>query len=271
MRRLVRIPVRTVVIAAMILAGALYVAAEARYAVSQRRQVELARLESSVVPAQASIQPTTPTGVPTAPQPTPSAASNDELAAEQQASQLPAQKPAARRDGHTRQIVISIADRQLALLEDGQVIKTYWIAVGTRGTPSPEGDFRVINHAQNPTYRHEGKEIAPGKNNPLGSRWMGLSLKGYGIHGTNVPSSIGKAASHGCFRMAKDDVEDLYSRVQVGDTVTVRRQRDELIARVFATSPVAGATTSLAAKSAGNSDVQVASAASPAAAVEAEQ
>ena len=58
-------------------------------------------------------------------------------------------------------------------------------------------------------------------------------MKGYGIHGTNVPSSIGKAASHGCFRMGKEDVEDLYSRVQVGDTVSVRRERDAMIAQVF--------------------------------------
>src|SRR5262249_55267219 len=102
---------------------------------------------------------------------------------------------------HKRQIVISIADRKLAILEDGRLVKTYPIAVGTHDTPSPDGDFVIINHAKDPVYRHADKEIAPGKDNPLGSRWMGLSLKGYGIHGTNVQSSVGKAASHGCFRM----------------------------------------------------------------------
>jgi lipoprotein-anchoring transpeptidase ErfK/SrfK len=294
MRRLVRIPVKTAVVAIMVLAGALYVAAEARHAVSQRRQIELARMEISIAPTPTSVsQPSGPQ--PSVPQPlaalppvpkdaatTVGAASSapafpvqvirpattsDEVAAERQASQLPAQKPAAKKDGHTRQIVISIADRRLALMEDGQVIKTYPIAVGARGTPSPDGDFSVINHAKDPTYRHEGKEIAPGKDNPLGTRWMGLSLKGYGIHGTNVPNSIGKAASHGCFRMGKADVEDLYSRVQVGDAVSIRRQRDELITKVF---PPAANSTMLAAKAA-NNDLQVAAAAGAAQTVEAEQ
>jgi lipoprotein-anchoring transpeptidase ErfK/SrfK len=167
--------------------------------------------------------------------------------------------------GHNRQIVISIADRQLAVLDNGQVIKIYPIAVGTRSTPSPDGDFVIINHAKDPTYRHADVEIGPGKDNPLGSRWMGLSMKGYGIHGTNVQSSIGKAASHGCFRMRKHDVEELYSLVQVGDTVTVRRERDEMIAQVFAAPvfarPATLATTNvLSAKTQSGGDVQMASA-----------
>lgn len=137
-----------------------------------------------------------------------------------------------------RQIIISIADRQLAVIDHGQVLKTYPIAVGARGTPSPNGDFVIINHAKDPVYRHGDAEIAPGKDNPLGTRWMGLSLKGYGIHGTNVQSSVGKAVSHGCFRMRKQDVEELYSLVQVGDTVLVRRERDSMIAKVF-TAPTA--------------------------------
>jgi lipoprotein-anchoring transpeptidase ErfK/SrfK len=61
--------------------------------------------------------------------------------------------------------------------------------------------------------------VAPGKSNPLGSRWMGLSAKGYGIHGTNVPTSIGKAASHGCIRMRKQDLEELFEMVTVGTIV----------------------------------------------------
>lgn len=152
-----------------------------------------------------------------------------------------------------RQIVISIADRKLALLEDGQVLKTYPIAVGARHTPSPDGDFVIVNHAKDPTYRHGNKEIAPGNDNPLGSRWMGLSLKGYGIHGTNVQSSVGKAVSHGCFRMRKQDVEELYTMVQVGDTVAVRRERDAMIAQVFAmpVAPVAAKTLAVAQTNAG--------------------
>jgi len=162
-----------------------------------------------------------------------------------QAKKIEAESPAPLvTPARQRQIVISIADRQLAVVEDGQVLKTYPIAVGARRTPSPDGDFVIINHAKDPTYRHGDTEIAPGNNNPLGSRWMGLSLKGYGIHGTNVQSSVGKAVSHGCFRMRKQDVEELYTMVQIGDTVTVRRERDAMIARVFAApvAPVAAKT-----------------------------
>jgi len=157
-----------------------------------------------------------------------------------------------------RQIVISIADRQLAVVDNGQVLKTYPIAVGSRRTPSPDGDFVIVNHAKDPTYRHRDKEVGPGKDNPLGTRWMGLSLKGYGIHGTNVQSSIGKAASHGCFRMRKQDVEELYTMVQVGDTVTIRRERDAMIAKVFAAPTSAQPAVTLAAAT--NSEVQPAAA-----------
>jgi lipoprotein-anchoring transpeptidase ErfK/SrfK len=155
-----------------------------------------------------------------------------------------------------RQVIISIADRQLAVIEQGQVLKTYPIAVGARGTPSPDGDFVIINHAKDPTYRHGDKEIAPGKDNPLGTRWMGLSLKGYGIHGTNVQSSVGKAISHGCFRMRKQDVEELYALVQVGDTVMVRRERDAMIAKVF-TAPTSAEPAVTLAVAAPGSDIQV--------------
>ena len=133
----------------------------------------------------------------------------------------------------TRFILISIPDRQLALVDNGQVVKVYTISVGTHGTPSPEGTFTIVSHVANPTWSHRGKVIGPGKDNPVRSRWMGLSLKGYGIHGTNAPRSIGKAASHGCFRMGKKDIEELFTLVRIGDTVAVRAQRDELVSQIF--------------------------------------
>jgi hypothetical protein len=133
----------------------------------------------------------------------------------------------------TRFLLISIPDRQLALVDNGQVVKIYPIAVGANHSPSPEGNFTIISRVAKPTWSHKGKVVAPGKNNPVGSRWMGLSLKGYGIHGTNAPRSIGKAASHGCFRMGKKDVEELFTLARVGDTVAVRSHRDDLVAQVF--------------------------------------
>jgi lipoprotein-anchoring transpeptidase ErfK/SrfK len=129
-----------------------------------------------------------------------------------------------------RRIVVSIPERKLALIEDGRVLKLFPVAVGTRGTPSPTGRFKIINRVVSPAYYHEGKVVPPGRSNPLGNRWMGLNKKGYGIHGTNVPSSIGKAASHGCIRMAKRDVEELFEIVRVGDVVEIHRERTPQLA-----------------------------------------
>jgi hypothetical protein len=66
---------------------------------------------------------------------------------------------------------------------------------------------------------------------------MGLSLRGYGIHGTNLPRSIGKAASHGCIRMAQADLEELYTLVSIGDTVELIGQRNEQTAALFNPTP----------------------------------
>jgi lipoprotein-anchoring transpeptidase ErfK/SrfK len=133
-----------------------------------------------------------------------------------------------------REIVVSLEDRKLALLEDGEVQKIYTVAVGKASTPSPEGSFTIQRRVANPVYQHEGKTILPGPGNPVGTRWMGLSKPGYGIHGTNEPRSIGKAASHGCIRMARTDLEELYTLVAVGDPVRIVGHRDEETAHLFA-------------------------------------
>ncbi len=132
-----------------------------------------------------------------------------------------------------RVIVVSLEDKKLALVEDGQVKKVYTVAVGKPSTPSPTGTFTIARRVKNPTYSHNGKTVLPGPGNPVGTRWMGLSIKGYGIHGTNEPKSIGKAASHGCIRMAKKDLEEMYEMVSVGDTVELVGQRNEETAQLF--------------------------------------
>lgn len=132
-----------------------------------------------------------------------------------------------------RVIVVSLEDRKLALVEDGRVRKVYPVAVGKPSTPSPVGTFTIERRVANPVYHHAGKTVQPGPGNPVGSRWMGLSVQGYGIHGTNVPKSIGKAASHGCIRMAKPDLEELYSMVEVGDTVELVGARNDETAKLF--------------------------------------
>jgi lipoprotein-anchoring transpeptidase ErfK/SrfK len=136
-----------------------------------------------------------------------------------------------------RLLVVSLEDRKLALVEDGQVKKVYPVAVGKPSTPSPVGTFTIERRVVNPTYSHDGRFVPPGPGNPVGTRWMGLSIHGYGIHGTNEPHSIGKAASHGCIRMAKADLEELYPLVEVGDTVELVGARNEETARLFGEGP----------------------------------
>jgi hypothetical protein len=91
-----------------------------------------------------------------------------------------------------------------------------------------------VTRLENPTYYKPGTVIPAGKDNPLGTRWVGLSKKSFGIHGTNVPNSIGKAASHGCIRMRQHDLEELFTMVRIGDKVQLRGQRDAEIAQIFA-------------------------------------
>jgi lipoprotein-anchoring transpeptidase ErfK/SrfK len=147
-------------------------------------------------------------------------------------TEAPQTKPA-----NIRTIVVSLEDHKLALVEDGIVQKTYTVAVGKPSTPSPEGSFTIARRVANPTYQHNGKTIPAGPGNPVGTRWMGLSKAGYGIHGTNEPNSIGKSASHGCIRMAKADLEEFYKLVGVGDTVQIIGHRNEETAALFSPAP----------------------------------
>jgi lipoprotein-anchoring transpeptidase ErfK/SrfK len=137
-----------------------------------------------------------------------------------------------------RQVLVSIPDRKLAVLEGGKVLRTFPVAVGATVSPSPSGEFKIVNRIANPTYYHRGVVIPAGAGNPIGTRWLGLNRKGYGIHGTNEPGSIGKAASHGCIRLRNRDMEQLFRTVSVGDTVLIRVDRDEQVAEIFGRAPV---------------------------------
>jgi lipoprotein-anchoring transpeptidase ErfK/SrfK len=138
-----------------------------------------------------------------------------------------------------RRIVVSIPDRKLALVDGGRIVRVYPAAVGKPATPSPTGTHSIAVRVPNPTYYAPGKAVPPGKENPLGTRWLGLTLKSYGIHGTNNSRSIGQAASHGCIRMLNRDVEELFDRVEVGDLVELLGERTEETARIFSSTPAA--------------------------------
>ena len=132
-----------------------------------------------------------------------------------------------------RRILVSIPDRQLAVLEADRTIRIFPIAVGAAQTPSPSGAYRIVQHIPNPTWYTKGRIVPPGKANPLGTRWLGLSVKGYGIHGTNNPSSIGHSASHGCIRMRNRDVEQLFDMVSIGDPVELYSERTAELEHIF--------------------------------------
>jgi L,D-transpeptidase ErfK/SrfK len=105
-------------------------------------------------------------------------------------------------------IDISLNARRLILLKDGVQQKQYPIAVGRMLHHTPIGNYIVINKAPNP-------------GGPFGTMWMSLSKEHYGIHGTNDPSSIGKAVSLGCIRMQNKDVEELASIIPIGTPVLI--------------------------------------------------
>jgi lipoprotein-anchoring transpeptidase ErfK/SrfK len=139
-----------------------------------------------------------------------------------------------------RRIVISIGDRKLALVEEGRVVRIYPAAVGADATPSPAGVFKIVTRVTNPTwYGPHHQIVAPGKSNPLGTRWMGLSRKGYGIHGTNNQSSVGHNVSHGCIRMRKADVEELFKLVEIGDVVEMVSGPTPELSRIFGAAELA--------------------------------
>jgi lipoprotein-anchoring transpeptidase ErfK/SrfK len=132
-----------------------------------------------------------------------------------------------------RRLVVSIPDRKLAVIENNEVVEVFPVAVGAPNSPSPTGTFTIVNRVANPTYYHPGKVIAPGPQNPIGTRWIGLNQKGYGIHGTDQPSSIGYAKSHGCIRLRNADVERLFERVRTGDVVELHAERTPELDQLF--------------------------------------
>jgi L,D-transpeptidase ErfK/SrfK len=132
-----------------------------------------------------------------------------------------------------RRIVVSIPDRKLAVLEGSRVVKVFQTAVGAPCTPSPTGSFTIVQRIPDPTWYNKGKIVPPGKSNPLGPRWLGLSKKGYGIHGTNNPASIGRSASHGCIRLRNSDIQELFEMASVGDAVELYGERTPETDQIF--------------------------------------
>jgi len=124
-------------------------------------------------------------------------------------------------------LVLNLPERMIYLFENKRLIAYYPVAIGATGKwMTPVGDTKIANKAKNPTWLPPEwagveKPVPPGADNPLGDRWIGLALPGYGIHATNSPLSIGMAASHGCIRMIPRDAQALFDQVSVGMAVKI--------------------------------------------------
>jgi lipoprotein-anchoring transpeptidase ErfK/SrfK len=148
---------------------------------------------------------------------------------------LPAAQPSL-------QLVLDRQARLLRVLENGQELRRFSVAVGMPGWETPVGEFQVLEKTRNPVWEHPqtGRLQPAGPANPLGSRWIGfhrdcngrvgfngmehLVVKGCvsaGFHGTPQRDSVGRAVSHGCVRLLDEHVRELFDLVQMGTPVTV--------------------------------------------------
>ena len=142
-----------------------------------------------------------------------------------------------------RGVILNIATKRLFYfpeVEQGeqQQVLTYPIGIGRVGWETPLGDTTVIAKARNPSWwvpasvRKEHAEmgdplpsvVPPGPDNPLGTRVLKLDMPGYLIHGTNQPYGVGMRVSHGCVRLYPENIEFLYSLIDVGESVTIMNE-----------------------------------------------
>ena len=125
-------------------------------------------------------------------------------------------------------IVIHRGSNRLDLYNGMRPWRVFGVATGQSSYPTPLGRWSIVVKWRNPwwyppksPWAKGAKPIPPGPGNPLGTRWMGLSASGVGIHGTPDDASIGYSASHGCIRMHIPDAEWLFRRVRIGTTVFI--------------------------------------------------
>jgi lipoprotein-anchoring transpeptidase ErfK/SrfK len=125
-------------------------------------------------------------------------------------------------------IVIHRGSNHLFLYKGMKPWHVFGVATGQTVYPTPLGRFQIVVKWKNPwwyppnsPWAKGAKPIPPGPGNPLGTRWMGLSAPGVGIHGTPDPASIGYSASHGCIRMFIPQAEWLFNHVEIGTPVYI--------------------------------------------------
>lgn len=118
-------------------------------------------------------------------------------------------------------VLVSKSETTLYFYEGGKITHIWPCAIGKPESPTPAGRYNVTVTMEKPTWYWQGKAIPPGPENGLGDWFIGINKKGYGIHGTNEPPSIGTAASHGCVRMYNEDAGALVKLVSPGTPVVI--------------------------------------------------
>ncbi len=143
-------------------------------------------------------------------------------------------------------LVINLPELMVYRWENGRVVEWYPISIGrvTARWHTPLGQLRIVTLERNPTWHRPdwagGGTVPPGPRNPLGDRWIGLNREGYGLHGTNDPTSIGRTVSHGCIRLFPPHIRELFDAVKVGmpavityETITIGQQNGIVYLSVF--------------------------------------
>ncbi|NPV05798.1 MAG: L,D-transpeptidase family protein [Syntrophaceae bacterium] len=127
-------------------------------------------------------------------------------------------------------IVINVPEMRLYRYHAKRgTVSTYAVTVGEEETQTPLGTFRVVEKEEDPEWniprklqhKYNTKVMPAGPDNPIGRYWLGLSARGYGIHGTDNPWSVGRILSNGCIRLYPEDIERLYPDVPKGTVVEI--------------------------------------------------
>jgi L,D-transpeptidase ErfK/SrfK len=142
-------------------------------------------------------------------------------------------------------LLINVPQKMLFFFKQDQPTRAYPVALGRWDWRTPTGVFTVLVKEENPVWnvpksiqeemRREGKvveeRVPPCPENPLGKHWLGLSIRGVGIHGTIAPASVYQFQTHGCIRLHADDIAEIFPQVREGTPGRIIYQR-LLIARI---------------------------------------
>ena len=139
-----------------------------------------------------------------------------------------APKKAAALQIYKKESVLVAVDAQ------GRPVALFPISLGSPRDELPVGALKIVSAATDPSFdydpellhdkdpKHTKVTMAPGPNNPVGTVWLGLSKKHYGIHGTPTPGGVGHRETKGCVHLTNWDAQKLLSIAPVGTPVEVK-------------------------------------------------